>query len=212
MRIPADAEPAREPLPEPRLKRVVVDGIAHAPVLPLQLTAGSRQIVIDYTALHLTDDDALRFRHRRVPSLPERIDVGSRRSIAFDALAAGRYRVDVAVGTATEPWGEAVALDFKVAPHWWERTEVRILAVLVLLALATALPLLRVRSRKLHERLLKTQVRERTQDLEQANVALAHAASRDFLTGLQNRRVFAQALDDAIASGKPLVPAMLDID
>ncbi len=212
VRIPADAEPAREPLPEPRLERVVVDGIAHAPVSPLQLTAGSRQIVIDYTALRLTDADALRYRYRLVPSLPDWIEVGSRRSIAFDALAPGRYRVDVAVGTATEPWGEAVALDFDVAPHWWERTEVRILAVLVLLALAAALPLLRVRSLKLHERLLKAQVRERTQDLEQANVALAHAASRDFLTGLPNRRVFAQTLDDAIASGEPLALAMLDID
>lgn len=212
VRIPADAEPAREPLPEPRLERVVVDGVARAPVAPLQLAAGSRQIVIDYTALRLTDADALRFRYRLVPSLPTWIEVGARRSIAFDALAPGRYRVDVAVGTAIEPWGEPVALNFDVAPHWWERTEVRALAVLVLLALAAALPLLRVRSLKLHERQLKAQVRERTQDLEQANVALERAASRDFLTGLPNRRVFAQALDDAIASGEPLALAMLDID
>lgn len=212
VRIPADAEPKHLPLPEPRLERVVVDGAALAPESPLQLAAGSRQIVIDYTALRLTDADTLRFRYRLVPSLPDWIEVGSRRSIAFDALAPGRYRVDVAVGTATEPWGEAVALDFEVAPHWWQRNESRILGALALLALAAALPLLRVRSLKLHERLLKAQVGERTQELEQANVALEHAASRDFLTGLPNRRVFAQTLDDAITSGEPVALAMLDID
>lgn len=212
VRIPVDAEPARIALPEPRLERVVVDGLARAPISPLRLAAGVRQIVIDYTALRLTDADALRFRYRLIPSLPGWVEVGSRRSIAFDALAPGQYRLEVAVSTATEPWGEAAALDFEVVPHWWQRTSTRVLGVLVLLALAAAFPLLRVRSLKLRERRLKALVQERTQELEQSNAALEHAASRDFLTGLPNRRVFAQTLDEAIASDGPLALAMLDID
>ena len=171
-----------------------------------------RQVAIDYTALRLADAERLRFRYRLAPTLASWSEVGARRSVAFDALAPGRYRFEVAVGTATEPWSEAVALEFSVAPHWWQRTGVRVLAVLAMLALAAAVPLMRVRALRARERALEALVRARTQELEQANAALALAASNDFLTGLPNRRAFVQALDAAFAANEPVALAMLDID
>jgi len=212
VRIGGDALPERAPLPLPRIERVLVDGISHAASPGLELAAGTRQIGIDYTALRLSDAERLRFRYRLLPSLTRWSEVGARRSVAFDALAPGNYRFEVAVSTPTEPWSAAVALDFSVHPHWWQRGDVRLLAVLAMLALAAALPLWRLRALRRRERALEALVRARTHDLELANAALAQAASNDFLTGLPNRRAFAHKLDAAFADAPSSAVAMLDVD
>lgn len=211
-RIPGDAQPLHAALPRPQIERLIVDGDALAPTSALSIAAGARQISIDYTALRLADAERLRFRYRLKPSLEPWSDVGARRRIVFDALQPGRYQFEVAVGTATEPWSEPVALAFEVAPHWWQRSGLRALGVLGLLLLAAASVLWRTRELKARARALKVEVRARTQELEQANTALARAASHDFLTGLPNRRAFVECLDVAFAGNEPLALAMIDID
>ncbi|MDN5882905.1 MAG: GGDEF domain-containing protein, partial [Nitrosospira sp.] len=60
--------------------------------------------------------------------------------------------------------------------------------------------------------MLSRQVQERTQELQQANIALERAANHDFLTDLPNRRVFVESINAVIASNQPLAPAILDLD
>lgn len=211
VRIPATANPRHAPLPRPRIERVVVDGVTFT-TPPPTFAAGTRQVEIDYTALRLTDADRLRFRYRLLPALSTWNEVGERRSVAFDALAPGSYRFEAQVGTATEAWGAPVALAFDVAPHWWERTDVRLLAAALTLLLVAAIPLLRMRTLRARARMLQSLVRTRTQELERANEALEQAASHDFLTGLPNRRAFVAALGAALEDARPLALAMLDID
>lgn len=211
-RIPGDAEPILAPLPRPRIERMVVDGANLAPAHAQAISAGARQIAIDFTALRLADAERLRFRYRLKPGLDPWSEIGTRRRVVFDALRPGRYQFEVGVGTETEPWSEPVALAFEVTPYWWQRRDLQGLAVLGIALLAVAGVRLRTRELKLRERQLKVQVQARTLQLEQANAALARAASHDFLTGLSNRRAFVDCLDAAFAGGGPLALAILDID
>lgn len=211
-RIPADAEPMHAPLPKPRIERMVVDGTILLPARELSLPAGPRQVTIDYTALRLADAERLRFRYRLMPSLDDWSEIGARRSVVFDALQPGRYTFEVAVGTATEPWGEPVRLAFDVAPYWWQRTDLRLLAVFGLALLTAGLILWRTRELKAHARELKVEVQARTHELELANEALESAANHDFLTGLPNRRAFFESLERLFSGDEPLAMAMIDID
>lgn len=212
VRIPGEATTRPAELPSLHIERLVADGtnlIAHD---GLELPAGVRQLVIDYTALRLSDAERLRFRYRLLPATSGWSDNQGRRSVVFQGLRPGRHRFEAAVATASEPWSPAVGLDFTIAPLWWQRGDVQVAALLLLLALATAIPLWRVRLLRGRERLLAAEVQARTADLVRANAALARAASDDFLTGLPNRRSFVQALERACASDQELALAILDID
>jgi len=212
VRIPGDADRLVAAMPKPRIERIIVDGATQAMGADLRVAPGARQIAIDYTALRLADAERLRFRYRLQPVVDVWSEVGARRRASFDALTPGKYRFEVAVGTAADPWGEPVAVSFEVVPYWWQSTSLRALVVLSLLGFIAVAIWLRMRELRERERALKLLVQERTQELEQANVALARAASRDFLTGLPNRRAFVQSLDLAFAESAPLALAMLDID
>jgi diguanylate cyclase (GGDEF)-like protein len=76
--------------------------------------------------------------------------------------------------------------------------------------------LLRVRGLQRRERDLQVQIRQLTQELENANSRLEELATQDELTGIPNRRAFNERLDmewrRAIRRGSVLSLLFLDID
>ncbi len=212
VRIPADASTRQAELPALHIERLITDGSSLNARDGLELPAGMRQLVIDYTALRLSDAERLRFRYRLLPATTGWSENEGRRSVVFQGLPPGRHRFEASVATASEPWSPAVGLDFTIAPLWWQRAELQLAALLLLLGLVAVIPRWRVRSLRARERLLAAEVQARTADLVRANAALARAASDDFLTGLPNRRSFVQALERACAGDEELALAILDID
>lgn len=113
----------------------------------------------------------------------------------YTRLPPGEYQFEV---EALQPDGSALrSQPFAIAvlPPWWLTWWAYLLALLLVFALA--LLLLQWRTLRLRQRNLQLEhsVQERTVDLEVANRRLADVASRDALTGLNNRRGLRETLD-----------------
>jgi diguanylate cyclase (GGDEF)-like protein len=175
---------------------------------------------IAYSAPLFRETGLLRFRHRLLPLEPGWSAPGSARQQVYATLAGGDYRFEVQAlpldGRDPGVTGIA-AVEFRIAPRWYERGTVQL--ALVGSALLGSGLLLRVWLSWRTRRLLKRQqaltqlVEERTRQLAEANRQLAALARTDALTGLANRRGFEEALAEHWPPrGAPLALILLDVD
>ena len=215
------------------IDQVLVDGVG-TEVAPTghELPAGAR-LVIRYTGISLRNPNGLRYRYRMHGLDPDWIEAGQADEVTYTNLPAGRLRVEVQVARAPVDWSQpsnVTQFELRVAPHWWSRPSVLLLAASALLLLFAALHAWLGRHQRRRQRLLESEVALRTRELrgknrlledasrqrEQLMERLAHQASHDPLTDLPNRRASDQALAAAIrhadATGRPLCVALLDID
>jgi diguanylate cyclase (GGDEF)-like protein len=141
-------------------------------------------------------------------------------SFTVAALDAGNYELQYQARRQRGQHQEGVSFLVTVVPRWYERRGLQILAS-ALLALLAGLVFSR-RYRRRAKRLTRQNieldqlVRQRTFDLEQANVRLRDLAERDGLTGVANRRLFDQHLAKAIrhshADASELCLLLCDVD
>lgn len=211
---------AAVPEPQARIDQLA-DREGQSWALAVALPPGRAPVRIDYSAPLFRDTAQLRFRHRLLPLEPDWSAPGSARQQAYANLPGGAYRFEVQALPldGRDPGSSGIAAaDFRIAPRWHERGEVRL--ALVALALTLAGLLLRAWLTFRTRRLLKRQqeltllVEERTRQLAEANRELARLARTDALTGLANRRGFEEALAEhwprAREQGAALV--LLDVD
>ncbi len=141
-------------------------------------------------------------------------------SFTVAALDAGSYELQYQARRQRGQHHDGVSFMLTVVPRWYERRTLQVLAG-TLLALLAGLVFSR-RYRRRAKRLARQNieldqlVRQRTFDLEQANVRLRDLAERDGLTGVANRRLFDQHLAKAIrhshADGSELCLLLCDVD
>ncbi len=213
--------------PTARLERVEVGGreLAAGPtgyVLP----AGAGRLEFAFAAGGAAAPAALRLRYRLIGVDPEWQAAGAHRRALYEQLPAGRYRFEVAAAIGDGPWGAPVTAGVEVAPHWYERSAVRLAAALALLALASLLVRWRLARLARRQAELETEVAARTAELarlndelvarvaaqtgevrrtrDQALLTLARLAElRDGTTGEHLDRIasFSRRLAEAIADG-----------
>lgn len=155
-----------------------------------QLPADDRDVAFEFTVLSFQDPGSVGIEYRL-----DGYDRGwqrgdsMRRSVRYTNLPPGRYRFEVRgsnnAGVASR---DAAVLAFSIAPLFYETAWFKALVALALLALI--LSGYRVQRRRYLQRhdALELLVRQRTEDLEQANSHLLAASVTDPLTGLRNRR------------------------
>lgn len=141
-------------------------------------------------------------------------------SFTVAALDSGSYELQYQARRQRGQHLDGVAFPVTVVPRWYERRSLQVFAA-ALLALLVGLGF-SLRYRRRAKRLARQNieldqlVRQRTFDLEQANVRLRDQAERDGLTGVANRRLFDQHLAKAIgnsqASGAELCLLLCDVD
>ena len=160
------------------------------------------------------------FQFRLEGHSPTWSDWSTRASATFLALQPGDYRLRLRARRRFGAPVEGEQFAFVIVPRWYERAWVLPLAIflvggLIALALIQRQRLKVGRLRELNAA-LDRMVRDRTRDLESANVQLRSLADSDGLTGLANRRHFDGVLVAAITRAheqrQPLALLMLDVD
>jgi signal transduction histidine kinase/streptogramin lyase len=169
VRVDASEFPFNRVPPHARIERIDADDLPLAIGDALRIRAGTRRLVIQFTAFALSAPERVRFRYRMEPFDEDWIDVGAERHAAFTALAPGDYTFRVAARNEDGVWStEPTSMRIEVLPRWWETLAFRLGA-----AIAAALSLL-----ALHRFRVAT-IRKRGAVLLQATEGRARAEERE---------------------------------
>ncbi|MBK8287047.1 MAG: GGDEF domain-containing protein [Ahniella sp.] len=221
--VAPQAMPKREPTPL-RATRLRLLGGAEAGNLPLdgsaRILSGTEGIQIEFTDGVLFADDVAEYAFRLDGLDAPWSPYSSLPATQLSALPPGQYRLDLRVRRRGVERTQTNALQFVVAPRWYEGNGTRMAVLTAGIGLLWALIALWYRGhvRRLTEsnRRLDELVNERTAKWQQANLELKQQADRDGLTGVANRRVFDRELDErmrlALRDGAPFALLMIDVD
>ena len=186
----------------------------------LRLSPGQREVVLGFDLIGANRaDQRLQF---RVDGLQGWVSAADAEAGNFLNLPAGDRDVYLRiVENGTPESVEHKVLALHVAPFWWERTFVQVLAVFAIVLVAWMLYRQRILGIRNNERRLMEQVRLRTGEIEQqksdlalANQKLYELSIRDGLTGVFNRR---HSLEEARRTlrtdhERPICIALIDLD
>jgi signal transduction histidine kinase/ligand-binding sensor domain-containing protein/CheY-like chemotaxis protein/HPt (histidine-containing phosphotransfer) domain-containing protein len=167
-------------LPPPvHIEQMAVDGVPIPLIGTPEITPGTHQWEIHYTALSLLVPQKTRFRYKLEGFDSDWIDAGSRRTAYYTRLAPGTYTFRVIASNNDGVWNNAGAsLRFTLKPHFYQTAWFGLLGLLTIVLAAAALYRLRVgRLRRLAIE-LREQVALRTRALESVNSELLQAKER----------------------------------
>ena len=138
--------PINRVVPPVHIEQIIADGKIHFPTSGLRLPAQLRDLTIDYTALSLMDPEKVRFRYKLEGQDRDWREVLNIRRVQYSNLAPGSYRFRVTAANNSGVWNEqGAALDFSIAPAYWQTTWFRAACFAAFLAVLWALYQLRLR-------------------------------------------------------------------
>ena len=217
----AAVDPGRRrtnPLPPPvAIEEVVADGRTLPAGGGWRLPAATQRIEFHYTALSFVSIPGTRLRHRLEGFDPDWIAAEADRTAYYTSLPHGRYRFRVIAANSDGVWNqEGASVAFEIAPRLHETIWFRALAVLIFAFLGPLFYLARVRSLRDRQAELERLVAERTAQVEAANARLEQLAHQDSLTGVANRRLLDETLDEEWRRGTrlctPVALLLIDVD
>jgi PAS domain S-box-containing protein len=144
-------------LPPPvHIEQIVVDGKAYAAAPGLRLPPHVRNLEIDYTALSLVVPEKMHFRFKLEGQDKDWREVVNQRRVEYSNLPPRNYRFRVIASNNSGVWNEqGAALDFAIAPAFYQTNWFRGLAAAAFLALLWALYRLRVQQLRGQEKKLR---------------------------------------------------------
>jgi signal transduction histidine kinase/ligand-binding sensor domain-containing protein len=138
-------------LPPPvQIEQITVDQKTYetdlTPSVSMRLPAQVRDLRIDYTALSFVAPEKVLFRYKLEGWDREWQDAGTRRQAFYSNLPPRDYRFRVTASNNSGVWNErGAALDFAIAPAYWQTNWFRAVGMLVLLGILWAVYQLRLR-------------------------------------------------------------------
>ncbi|HEX5755112.1 MAG TPA: two-component regulator propeller domain-containing protein [Arenimonas sp.] len=130
---------------------------------------GGRSFAFDFASPELVMPQRLRYRYRLDDFDPDWVPVsGGRLQASYTNVAPGRYRFRVQALDAAGPAGAETVLALEVQPFWWQTGVARVAAAVLLLAMVLLLHLWRVRALNAQHAVLRAEVDERTQALNES--------------------------------------------
>ncbi len=217
----ATVDPARQqtnPTPPPvKIEEVVADGRALPAGAAWHLPANTRRLEFHYTALSFFSIPGTTLKHQLEGFDPDWIDAEPDRTAYYTNLPHGRYRFRVIAANSDGVWNlEGASVAFEIAPRIYETIWFRALAILTFAFLGPLFYYARVHRLSRRQAELERLVAERTAEVEAANARLAQLAREDSLTGVGNRRMLDETLDEewrrATRLGTPLALLLVDVD
>ncbi len=218
-------DPSISVLDPPPLRCVWKDATAAAARGVVRLPDGTRRVRLTWTAPWLTPEP-VEYRVRIARLGPEWLPAQSDNEFALENLPEGRFDVEVAArlaGSAGGDWTEAIRASFFAEPFWWETRPAKVAGAVILALLVLAVVRLRTRQLARRAAWLKEEVarqtaelRESHRELQEAHRALEELARRDALTGLYNRRMADERLEEVFKSQMrtraPVSVMLVDVD
>ena len=117
---PATLHPSQFPV---LVEDVTVDGSVRADPGRVRIAAGTRSVEVRYTALTLSNSEAVEFRYRLEGFESDWVQAGTRRLAFYNNLKPGTYKFQVDARIAGEEWRESPALVIEQLPFfyqtWW---------------------------------------------------------------------------------------------
>jgi len=197
--------------PPVHVEQVTADHRTYLAKPGLRLPPLVRDLSIDYTALSLVAPEKVHFKCKLQGQDPDWREVINEREARYSNLAPGTYRFLVTASNNSGVWNQqGAALDFSIAPAYWQTIWFRALCVVAVLAFLCILYWLRIRqlAREFDSR-LEARVEERTRIaralhdtlLQSFNGLLLHFVTASRL--LRSQPEAAQSLlDQAIAQAR----------
>jgi signal transduction histidine kinase len=181
-----------------------------------------RDLAIEYTATSLVAPEKMQFRYKLEGRDRDWHDAGNRRQAFYTDLDPGKYRFRVIAANNSGVWNEeGAALDFSIAPAYWQTTWFRELCVAALIALLWTLYRLRLRQvARQFNATLEARVSERTRiarELHDTLLQSFHGLLLRFQTVLemmpsgQPKQLLASTIDqaaEAITEGRDAVQGL----
>ena len=123
---------------------VTIDRVSHSERGRIRIPPGSHSIEIRYSALRLSDSEAIRFRYRLAGVDDGWVDADTRRLAFYNNLKPGAYTFRVAASPDGEHWQESSALALVQLPYFYQTYWFLILVSSAVLSLAYFLYRLRL--------------------------------------------------------------------
>lgn len=182
---------------------------------PLELPATAKEITIHFSFLEYFFTDSHQYQYKLSGLDDEWHYLGHEHQISFNRLPPGHYHFQVR--NSLEHSEQRIAsLYFVISTPLAQ--DKRLWLFISLVSLLSLWLMWQARTRNLHQQnsRLNELVRQRTMDLEQANLALNQQARTDFLTDLPNRLAFSEQFEllqrQAIRQKLAFTLVLLDID
>jgi signal transduction histidine kinase len=194
------------PVPPVSVVRAIADGKTFSASTSIRLTARTKNLEIDYTAVSLNRASRVRFRYKLEGMDAGWQNAGSRRQAFYNNLPPGKYRFVVSASNGDNLWNEAGAsMNMEVPPAFSQTTWFRSLCVLA--ALLGLWGILRLRIR---QTVAKVQAQSRERMLERERIAgdLHDTLLQGYLSAsLQVHAAFGRLAEDSPAK-QPLRRAL----
>ncbi len=160
-------------VPPVQIEHVRVDGIPVDSAAPITLPAGTRSVVIEYTALSFVEPADVRFRYRLEGRDTEWTDAQTRRTAFFTDLRPGHYRFQVAASNNDGVWNDTGAsIVFVQSPWFYQTWWFYGLAGLAVAALTGGLHWRHTAVLRTENERLERRITERTRKLVESEAAL----------------------------------------
>jgi signal transduction histidine kinase/ligand-binding sensor domain-containing protein len=132
--------------PPVQIEEIIADHKRYGPQDHLHLPALTRELQIDYTALSFSAPRKVRFRYMLEGKDDHWEDPGTRRQAFYEDIGPGKYRFHVIACNNDGLWNDVgAALDFSIAPAWYQTYWFRILSIIAIILAFGTLYRLRMR-------------------------------------------------------------------
>ena len=177
---------------------------------------GAGDMVFRYTGLALADPSRVRFQYRLENFDGDWVDAGTRREAYYTNIPPGRYTFRVRASAGGDAWSEPAAFALTLQPRFYQTGLFVTTVVLAVVFVLMGAYRWRLRVLRDVQAELMRLVRERTDELEDANRKLAQMSYVDAVTSVSNRRSFEEELTmewrRSTRTKSPLSLLMVDVD
>ena len=183
--------------PPVHIEEVIADRKSYAPQQGLHLPSLLRDLEIDYTALSFVAPKKVLFRYKLEGHDSDWQEPGGRRQALYNDLRPGHYRFHVIASNNDGVWNEVGdALNFYIAPTFYQTTWFKVLCVVVAIGLLRLLYLVRLKQ-------ATSQIRQRLGARLEERERIARELHDTLLQGFQGLMLRFQAAMNALPESEP---------